>query len=41
MKWETIDNDYSRARVKGGWIVRHDLTGYMVYVPDPSFGWLA
>jgi hypothetical protein len=48
MNWEAIDNYTSRAKVKGGWLVKsYDFLGSdteqpvvsMAFVPDPMHGW--
>lgn len=39
MDWKKIDDDYSRAKVLRGWIVRHDKTNQMVFVPDQLHQW--
>jgi len=45
MNWEAIDDFHSRAKVKGGWLVKaweEDSSGTrmaMCFVPDPMHGW--
>lgn len=42
MKWEQIDSDHARAKIKGGWLVKSFSHGgiCMCFVPDPMHGWV-
>jgi len=51
MNWEKIDDYTKRARIKGGWLVKHEsiiinndtgvdhVSVMMAFVPDPMHGW--
>lgn len=39
MNWEKIDDNYERAKVHKGWLVRHIQDGHMAFVPDQLHAW--
>lgn len=39
MNWEKIDDNYERAKVIRGWLVRNVKDGAMVYIPDQMHQW--
>ena len=44
MNWEAIDQNHSRAKIKGGWLVKawddDSDSMAMTFVPDPMHGWV-
>ena len=42
MKWEIIDDEHSRVKIRGGWLVKayNGENIALAFVPDPMHAWV-